>query len=175
MSTRKHDNPYQVYSTIGYNIYASITVDKITSSSDLKHKRTSYRLHHVFITNNNYSLSSESIDQYRIVSWDTESTEAVVDNSANTHIWNVLEYCVEGFVHYFDDNDGIGVFTIGKKSSRPIGMGTVNVSVKDNACNIIHIQLQNYFYFLMSPVKIISVAMLARQFKDQEGTWIKTC
>ena len=28
---------------------------------------------------------------------------------------------------------------------------------------------------IMSPVKIISVTILARQFNNQEGTWIKTC
>ena len=67
----------------------------------------------------------------------------VVDNSANTRLWNVLEYFVEGSVCYFDDDDEIGVLTICKESSRPIGMGTVNVSVKDNAGIIIHIQLQN--------------------------------
>ena len=39
---------------------------------------------------------------------------------------------------------------------------------------IAHIQLQNCLCFPMSPVKIISVIMLARQFNDQDGTWIKT-
>ena len=142
----------------------------------IKHiKRTSCQLRHVFITNNNYSLSSNNIDQDKIVSLDTDTTEAVVDNSANTHICNVLEDFVEGSVRYFDDDDDIGVLTIGKEFSRPIGMSTVNVRVKDNAGIIVHLQLQNCLYFPMSSVKIISVTMLAQYFNDQDGTWIKTC
>ena len=54
-------------------------------------------------------------------------------------------------------------------------MGIVNVRVKDNAGIIVHLQLQNCLYFPMSPVKIISVTMLAQQFNDQDGTWIKIC
>ena len=137
-------------------------------------KHTSCRLHHVFITNNNYALSSNNIDQNRNLSWDADSTEAVVDNSTNTHIWNVLEDFVEGSVRYFIDGDDIGVLTVGIESSRQIGMGTVNFSVKDNAGIIVHIQLQNYLCFPMSPVKIISVIMSARQFNDQDGILIKT-
>jgi hypothetical protein len=121
------------------------------------------------------ALSVEDADETTAsISWDSDSIAAVLDNSANTHIWTRLDDFVPGSLHYFDDNDDVGVITIGDDTSRPVGIGTVPVSIVDNSGNPQQIILEKALFFPASPVNIISVTHLAKQFNDKSGTWIQT-
>ena len=108
------------------------------------------------------------------VSWEDGTVTTVLDNSANTHVWNRLEDFVEGSLHYFDENEHVGVLTIGQESSRPLGVGLVRVEVLDSNGVSQSLELEEVLYFPASPVRIISVTRLASQFDDEDGTWIKT-
>lgn len=44
--------------------------------------------------------------------WDTDSIQIVLDNSATTHVWNVLKHFEAGNLKYFDNNDDVGVITV---------------------------------------------------------------
>ena len=122
-----------------------------------------------------YALSSDDADiATSSITWDTDSVSVVVDNSANTHIWNDLDNFVAGSLRYYDDSDDVGVLTIGEDSSRPLGIGKVIISITDNLNQEVAMHLNNCLYFPASPVKIISVTSLAKQFNDFEETWIKT-
>lgn len=80
-----------------------------------------------------------------------------------------------GSVSYFDDEGDVGVVTIDESSSRPIAKGTVRISIQDDENNPIDVVLKNCLLFPNSPVKVLSITELAKQFNDHEGTWIKTC
>jgi hypothetical protein len=121
-----------------------------------------------------YALSNDDVQTENQISWDSDSTTAVLDNSANTHIWNSLDDFIEGSLRYFDDTDSVGVLTIDKSTVRPIGIGNVLVGVTDSNGTVIQIELKDCLFFPASPVKIISVTALASQFDDEDGTWIKT-
>ena len=121
-----------------------------------------------------YALSSNDVQPANHVSWDSDSTTAVLDNSANTHIWNSLDDFVEGTLKYFDDDDQVGVLTIDKSTVRPVGIGTVIVGITVHDGSLEKVALTDCLFFPSSPVKIISVTALASQFNDEDGTWIKT-
>ena len=121
-----------------------------------------------------YAFSNDTVDALKSISWDSDSTSAVLDNSANIHIWSNLHDFVEGSLQYFDENSKIGVLTIGEDSSHPIATGTVIVGITDNSGSIIEVTLTKCLYFSTSPVNIISVTALTGQFNDENGTWIKT-
>ena len=100
--------------------------------------------------------------------------EAIVGNSANTRIWNWLDDFVVGSMSYFEDTDNVGVLTIDKNSSWPVGKGTVIISLtEDSGCKS-KVELCDCLYFPDSPVNIISVSALAQQYHDENGTWIKS-
>ncbi len=104
----------------------------------------------------------------------TDTRKAVVDNSANTHIWSHREDFITGSLHYFKDSDSVGVLTIGNKESRPVGVGIVPIHITDDHGTKHKILLQKALYFPDSPVNIISVTALADLYNDDEGTWVKT-
>ena len=125
--------------------------------------------------NTAYACSAEEDhDDAAAVSWEPGSISTVLDNSANTHVWNRLEDFVEGSLHYFDDTDSVGVLTIGDESTRPLGTGLVKVELTDDNGMARPLELQQALFFPASPVRIISVTKLASQFDDENGTWIKT-
>ena len=109
-----------------------------------------------------------------VVNWDSDSISAVLDNSANTHVWSRIEDFAEGSLKYFGDSDDVGVMTIGDETSRPLGMGLVPIHLLDNSGNHCDLDLVEALFFPDSPVNIISVTKLASQFEDLDGTWIKT-
>lgn len=76
---------------------------------------------------------------------------------------------------YFDDDADVGVLTIGDEASKPLGIGTVIIRIKDDVGVDCAVELKETLYFPQSPVKILGVTVLAEQLKDEEGTWIKTC
>ena len=110
-----------------------------------------------------------------LISWDADCISAVIDNSANTHVWSRLEDFEEGTLHYYgQDEDVSGVVTIGDESSVPVGIGTVRVKIRDNSGDLIGVNLEKALYFPQSSVNVISVTYLAHQLGDDDGTWIKT-
>lgn len=106
--------------------------------------------------------------------FDSDSVEIVLDNSANTHIWNRLEDFVEGTMTYLSDDNNLGVVTIGDSESRPVAVGTVVLTLMDNEGIESNITLEETLYFPSSPVNVLGVTKLGEQLNDPEGTWIKT-
>ena len=106
--------------------------------------------------------------------FDSDSVDIVLDNSANTHIWSRLEDFVEGTVVYLSDDTEYGVVTIGDTECRPVAHGTVLVSLKDDDNNECELQLEDTLYFPTSPVNVLGVTKLGEQLNDENGTWIKT-
>ena len=123
-----------------------------------------------------YAFTSEEAQLHEgMMSWDLDSTPAVIDNSANTHIWSIRDDFISGSLKYFGDSDDVGVLTIGDTASRPLGIGKVRTYIRDNDGQLQETMLEETLYFLPeSPVNVISVTHLAQQFDDDNGTWIKT-
>jgi hypothetical protein len=144
----------------------------VSSFMSLFHS-TSKRVSQVFTTV--YAFSSDNATLDNVINWDSDSVSVVVDNSANTHIWNNLEDFREGSLRYFDDNEDVGVLTIDENSSRPLGVGQVVVTIREDDGTMTDVVLHDCLYFPSSPVKIISVTALAKTLNDASGTWIKTC
>ena len=93
----------------------------------------------------------------------------VIDNAANVHIGNdknmfkTLNPCTHRCVA-----------TIGGTDLEPEGIGTVIIQVQDNEGVFSEMTLEDVLYFPSSPVNLISIACLADQYKDDEGTCIRT-
>ena len=66
------------------------------------------------------------------------------------------------------------VATIGGKLNQPGGIGTVKCTWKDDGDAVHMEQLENTLYFPKSPINIMSVTELAKQFNDEEGRGIDT-
>ena len=66
------------------------------------------------------------------------------------------------------------VATIGGKLNQPVGIGTVKWTWKDDGGAVYTELLENTLYFPKSPINIMSVTELAKQFNDEEGTGIDT-
>ena len=66
------------------------------------------------------------------------------------------------------------VATIGGKLNQPSGIGTVKWKWKDGGGAVHTEQLENTLYFPKSPINIMSVTELAKQFNYEEGTVIDT-
>ena len=134
---------------------------------------TSRQVFKVFTTV--YAFSSDDTPVHDTITWDSDSVSVVVDNSANTHIWNNLDDFVDESLRYFGDNEDVGVLTIDESSSRPLGIGQVIVTIREDNGTMTDMVLHDCLYFPASPVKIISVTALAKTLNDTDGTWIKTC
>ena len=122
-----------------------------------------------------FALTADEADLHnQLFSWDESVIQVVIDNSANTHIWNRLDDFVSGTLHYFGDEDVEGVMTIGDDSSKPIGIGTVAIRIPDSVGNAVPVNLERVLYFPKSPVNVMSVTYLANQLSDDDGTWVQT-
>ena len=64
------------------------------------------------------------------------------------------------------------VATIGGKLNQPAGIDTVKWTWKDGGGAVHMEQIENTLYFTKSPINIMSVTELAKQFNDEEGTGI---
>ena len=60
------------------------------------------------------------------------------------------------------------------KLNQPVGIGTVKWTWKDYGGAVNTKQLESTLYFPKSPINIMSVNELAKQFNDEEGTGIDT-
>ena len=108
------------------------------------------------------------------VTWDSDSVQVVVDNSATTHVWNVLDDFQPGTLYYFEPDDDVGVITVDKEESKPIGKGTVHAYLIDSRGIRRKLVLEDALYFPNSPVNVLGVTKLAETLDDYDGTWIKT-
>ena len=95
---------------------------------------------------------------------------AIVYNSANTHISND-DSIVFGKSH---EVDIYGAVTIGGTYFKPIGIGTMKWSRKDDKGKLHNHILKRALYLPDSPVNIIISTFLAYQYDDDNGTYIKT-
>ena len=77
------------------------------------------------------------------------------------------------FVTFNETTVGL-VATIGGKLNQPAGIGTVMWTWKDDGGAVHTEQLDNTLYFPKSPIIIMSVTELAKQFNDEEVTEIDT-
>ena len=103
------------------------------------------------------------------VSFDTDGVPCVVDNSANTHIWNDIRHMTN-----YKSIGNYNVATIGGENHVANGIGDVTLSWTDDGGKIHHNLLQNVLHFPDSPVNILSVTAFANQLDDDYGTSIKT-
>ena len=94
--------------------------------------------------------------------FDTDASFVVCDNSANTHICNNRDM----FVTFNATTSGL-VATIGEKLNHPAGIGTVKWTWKDDGGEVHTKKLENKLYFSKSPINIMSVTELAKQFNDE--------
>ena len=77
------------------------------------------------------------------------------------------------FVTFNTTTTGL-VATIGGKLNQPAGIGTVKWTWKDDGGSVHTEQLDNTLYVPKSPINIMSVTELAKQFNDEKGTVIDT-
>jgi hypothetical protein len=84
-----------------------------------------------------------------------------------------LDNFVPGSLRYFDDSDEVGILTIGDELPQPLGIDEVSISIIDNHNQDTVLHLHNRLYFSTSPVKIISVTLLAKHSNDCYETLIK--
>ena len=77
------------------------------------------------------------------------------------------------FVTFNETTAGL-VATIGGKMNQPAGIRTVKCTWKDNGGAVHTKQLDNTLYFPKSPINIMSVNELAKQFNDEEVMGIYT-
>lgn len=100
------------------------------------------------------------------------ATNCVLDNSANSHIWNKKLDFVPGSIRAL--NHFSSVATIGGSNFYPTGIGNVRVRIKDDSNKISEIILKDVLFFPNSQVNIISIVCLADQFDDDHGTSVHT-
>ena len=111
--------------------------------------------------------------------FDSDTKLAVVDNSANVHIWNCLQDFIN-FRPFTQENMPENVETIGA-GALPEGCGDVPIILLDDNQVEHEIILRNVFFSPKSGVNIISVPEFATLFPDnwgqpdEEGTHIKSC
>ena len=100
------------------------------------------------------------------------ATSCVLDNSANSHIWNKKEDFVRGTLHPLKELASVA--TIGGSNFYPKGIGDLNVKIRDDNNMTSELVLKNVLYFPNSPVNIISVFCLADHFNDDHGISVLT-
>ena len=151
-----------------FSIFDTIRNDIITS---VETENTSPKTK-IFSTNRKIVLNSDDLNLSRkINNFDLSNRTAIIDNSANSHIWSHHSDFV-GKTRPANQNEGVA--TIGNKDLFPQGIGEVKIAWSDDSGKSHEYVLQNVLYFPTSPVNVISVTALAAQLQDNEGTWIKT-
>lgn len=107
-------------------------------------------------------------------SFDSNTDTALIDNCANTHIWNNRSQFSNFRIIPKEEQ---GVSTIGGSPHFALGIGDISTSWKDDDGNVFQHTLKNVLYFPNSPVCIISTSKLATEWGyeiDYEGTYIKS-
>ena len=115
-------------------------------------------------------MNIDDLAQQRMLSFDTDASNIICDNSANVHICNDKSM----FVGPIRPTDKHYVATIGGTKNSATGMGTVCWRWKDDTGRQHTTNVNNVLLFPQSPVNILSITALAAQFNDDEGTGIDT-
>ena len=102
--------------------------------------------------------------------FDTDSSEILVDNSANVHICNDKKMCVGKLRSCSNAH----VCTIGGKNNSPSGLGTVKWTWKNDDGEAHTFEVTNVLYFTESSINILGVTAFANQFDDDTGTGCDT-
>ena len=119
------------------------------------------------------SYSTEQLSSKPNLFFDLQSSTAIVDNSANTHIWSHKHDFVSGSLKPYT-NEQDKVMTVGSESLSPAGIGKVQVQWLDDDKQQYSVVLNDVLFFPNSPVNVISCTSLANQLDDSDGTWIQT-
>ena len=97
----------------------------------------------------------------------------LIDNCANTHVWNNFDDFEEHFVQSINCLEGVA--TIRGSNFYPESVGGLPLTWKDEQGNPFSIVLENGLYFPHSLVNILSITRLADQLNDDPyGTYIMT-
>jgi hypothetical protein len=115
----------------------------------------------------------DKTEHEKLISFDSDSLTVILDNSANTSVFNKKEHFVDKKIHKLVPSEE-GVITIGGSNHHPEGYGDVSISLKDDDGNLCELRLSNVLYFPDSPVNIVSITCLAASLGDPEGTWVQT-
>ena len=104
------------------------------------------------------------------ITFETDSSTIICDNSANVHICSSKSIFIGPmrctYQHY--------VATIGGNKNSISGMGTVQWRWKDDLGKIHTLDIENFLYFPQSPVNILGITILADKLKDNDDTVIDT-
>ena len=116
-----------------------------------------------------YNVDDKAKQSNGTSTFDIDASFVVCDNSKNTHICDNRDM----FVNFNATTAGL-VATIGGKLNQPSGIGMVKWTWKDDGGALHTEQLDNALYFPKSPINIMSVTDLAKQFNYDGGTGIDT-
>ena len=106
------------------------------------------------------------------VSFDSDSTTIVLDNSATCHICNDKDMFI-GNITPIPKDSQLGVETAGG-TAKPVGFGSIRISFRDNDGKM-HVEtIEDVLYFPSSPVNILGITKFGEQHSDPEGTHILT-
>ena len=106
------------------------------------------------------------------VSFDSDSTTIVLDNSATCHICNDKDMFI-GNITPIPKDSQLGVETAGG-TAKPVGFGSIRISFRDNDGNMHVEMIEDVLYFPSSPVNILGITKFGEQRRDPEGTHILT-
>ena len=132
-------------------------------SKRCKQKKRAYHVH-------NTVLNLDDKIQAETISFDTDSSHIICDNSANVHTCNDKSK----FIGDMRKTDQHYVATIAGQKSAASAMGTVRWKWKDDNRKEHSYDVHDVLYFPTSPVNILSVAGFADQLNDDDGMGIDT-
>ena len=118
----------------------------------------------------NTVMNIDNLTQQRMLSFDTDASNIICNNSVNVHICNDKSM----FVGPICPTDKHYVATIGGTKNAATGMGTVCWRWKDDAGRQHTTNVNDVLLFPQSPVNILSITAFAAQFNDDERTGIDT-
>ena len=165
----KNNNNKNILSKVKVRVQKKFMNSKIKSNNRKKrygNKRSVYTNVTRVVCLEADSFDGDSIDLGVGATW------CVLDNSANSHIWNKQSDFVPGSIRAL--NEMSSVATIGGNNFYPTGIGDLYVKIEDDENKISAIILKNVLYFPNSPVNIISAVCLADYFDDDYGISVLT-
>ena len=132
-------------------------------SKSTRQTRTTFHVH-------NTVMNIDKLAQQQTLSFDTDASNVICDNSANVHICNDKSMFL-GTIRHTDKHY---VSTISRSKNSAIGMGMVRWCWKDDTGKQYNTDVHDVLLFPQSPVNILSAIALTEQFKDDEGKCIDT-
>jgi len=118
------------------------------------------------------ALTTDTLTDQNMVTFDTDGTPFVIDNSATCIICNVRDF----FIGELEDSDY--EVTTSNNSSRPQKKGTIRLSIADDAGVSHTYEIPNAIYDPDSPFNILGVPFfgkfLGTEFQPDEETWVKS-